>query len=255
MIVKAESKHYEEITSFCNGHILGSRIMCLMNCYGFDFDFFNIYFSCSDSVIKAVISDFDGNVTIISQTDCDFNEISDFLGFINYNSITTQESIAALLGLNGCELKTAYRYCGTATDSCVSENADETDYSSVYGLISRSIPDSFAENKEAYLSWLSDFTYRKRRNSARIKCIKEDGRVLGCALTSAECVSSAIISGVACDSSKRRSGIGKAVVLSLANELKKENKDVYVIALNASAEGFYEHISFEKHCVIAISER
>ena len=48
---------------------------------------------------------------------------------------------------------------------------------------------------------------------------------------------------------------GKLSDLKTIEQKIKENKDVYVIALNASAEGFYEHIGFEKHCVIAISER
>ena len=102
---------------------------------------------------------------------------------------------------------------------------------------------------------MSDFTYRKRRNSARIKCVRQEGGIIGCALTSAECENSAIISGVASDSSVRCKGIGKTAVLSLVDELKKENKEVYVIALNTAAEGFYEHIGFERHCVIAIAER
>ena len=125
----------------------------------------------------------------------------------------------------------------------------------MYSLISENIPGSFSCDKGAYLNWLSDFTFRKNRNAARMKCTKEGSKVVSCALTSAECRSSAIISGVASDKNKRSKGAGKAVVLSLAYELKNENKDVYVIALNDSAKSFYEHIGFEKTCDIAILER
>ena len=256
MVVKADSKHIKQIASFCKAHILGSRIICLMNCYGFDFDFYNVYLSYSqENTVQCVISDFDGNITIVCTPDCDYNEVSDFLNFINCNSVTTDNDTSSALKLENCELKNAYKYIGNGGDISTAENACENDYRAVYNLISKNIPDSFNKSNEAYFNWLSDFTYRKRRESARIKCIRQDSSIVGCALTSAECEYSAIISGVASDSSIRRKGIGKTVVLSLAEELKKENKDVYVIALNAVAEGFYEHIGFKKHCVIAISER
>ena len=39
--------------------------------------------------------------------------------------------------------------------------------------------------------------------------------------------------------------------MSIVDELIKENKKVYVIALNESAQGFYEHLGFIFNCDIA----
>lgn len=255
MIIKADKNSIDEITSFCKKCILGTRILCLMDCYGFSYDFFSIYLLYCNDELKSVLSNFDGNVTLVAEENCDCSEVVQFIDFIPYNSITTYKHTAEGLGIENYNIKKAYKYTGLNNVDNFAENAEETDYKSIYRLISRNIPDSFPEGNDAYLSWLSDFTYRKRRNRARIKCIKDNDTIISCALTSAESTVAAIISGVACDLSSRTKGIGKKTVLSLANKLKSENKDVYVIALNSSAEGFYEHIGFEKCCVIAISER
>ena len=45
------------------------------------------------------------------------------------------------------------------------------------------------------------------------------------------------------------------VAKSIKVKLKKEGKDVYVIALNESAQGFYEHIGFEFTENISFIER
>ena len=84
------------------------------------------------------------------------------------------------------------------------------------------------------------------RFAARAKGVFQDNELISCALTSAETENSSLLSGVACIKTKRQQGAGKRVVLSLANELQSENKKVYVIALNESAKGFYEHIGFKE---------
>ena len=51
------------------------------------------------------------------------------------------------------------------------------------------------------------------------------------------------------------SGYGKKTVLTLANELLKEGKRVYVIALNDSAKEFYKKIGFSECITVGYTER
>ena len=80
MIIKAENQHYDEISSFCKDRILGAKVMCLLECYKFRYDFFYLmlYYN-EETVLKAVISCFDGNITLVSDDDSDFDEITEYL--------------------------------------------------------------------------------------------------------------------------------------------------------------------------------
>ncbi len=255
MLIKATQKHRDIIAEFCKNNILGARISCLVNCYSFDYDFFNVMLCLNQNdELSCVIASFDENVTVHAKNSFNSEEVLQYLKMISFKSLTAERVVMDKLGFSKYEQKTAYRFFGKTADY-PANNANENDYKEIYHLISKAIPGSFSEKKEAYLSWLSDFTFRRKRNSARMKCIKEENELICCAMTSAECENDAIISGVACDENKRKKGAGKAIVLSVTNELIKENKNVFVIALNASAQGFYEHIGFEKECVIAIAER
>ena len=127
-------------------------------------------------------------------------------------------------------------------------------YKKLYNLVSENIPGSFSDNKESYLAFLSDFTYRKRRNLARSKGIILDGKLVSSVITSAEVPGNALISAVASDKSLRGSGLGKKTVLSMVSELESEGKNVYVIALNESAEGFYGHLGFKFNENITITK-
>ena len=81
---------------------------------------------------------------------------------------------------------------------------------------------------------------------SRIVYISEDAKTIVKELiSSAEVPGNALISAVASDKTVRGAGIGRKTVLTMLSELQSEGKNIYVIALNESAEGFYEHLGFE----------
>lgn len=222
--------------------------------YGFNRDFLDVWMIEQDGEFAGVLARFYDAATLVTQDVTDTEQIRTFLGMINYRTLVCSYETAQDLSLTISEVKNGYCFNGSACDFNMQQLCED-DYYKAYALISREIPGSFSDTKEAYLSFLSDYTFRERRGLARGVCSYCDDIIASTALTSSETDNAAVISGVACDKSCQKKGLGKATVLSLINSLKKENKTAYVIALNESAEGFYEHIGFDKVEKIAFIER
>ncbi len=244
MLKLAQEQDLKDILTFCDGDLIGTRIGCYCLSYGFEREFYRCWVSSSDGVIKAVIAKFYDSITLKTSSPEDAEEIKQFCEMLGYDEIMCSESCCKAVGFIPSELKRAYIFRGNAGEY-ICENLDEAYYKQLYTLISEAIPGSFKADNEAYLSWLSDFTFRKRRQNARCFGVTQSGELLSCVITSSEIKSSAIISGVATNRKARGTGLGKKTVLSAVKALESEGKDVYVIALNKSAEGFYEHIGFE----------
>lgn len=254
MIKLVEEVDLSSVYGFCKDSILGTKITCLLKAYGLERDFLNAWIYKAEDKITAVITKFFDNITLVSDMTDNLSEIKAFIEMIGYSSICMTELNAEKLCYGDRTVKKSYVFKDKSTCYSLCDLTEEY-YKDAYSLISKNIPDSFGESEEEYLSFLSDFTFRKRRGLARFKGTLVDDCVSSTALTSSETENSAIISGVACDLSVRKKGLGKKTVLALANELADENKTVYVIALNESAEGFYEHIGFEFNEKISFIER
>lgn len=244
MLKLAEEKDLESILSFCEGDLIGTRIACYCLSYGFDRDFFTCWVNLVGDEIKGIVAKFYDSVTIKIKDECEADEIRQFTHMLPHSEIFLNERCCEALGYSASEIKRAYVFRGNSGEY-FSDNLGEEYHKQLYSLISEAIPGSFKADSESYLSWLSDFTFRKKRGLARSKGITEGGRLLSCVMTSSETSSSAIISGVAASKKARGTGLGKATVLSAVSELISEGKKVYVIALNESAEGFYEHLGFK----------
>lgn len=244
------------IEMLCNGSILGTKILCYLNAYGFDRDFLNVWIDENYGVVSAVITKFYDDVTILYNEQADADQLCMFVNMVGFNTVCCSDELSEKFKTENYVLKNGYRFDGHLDlDKYTADSITENDTESAYKLICKEIPGSFSDNREAYLSFLSDYTFRERRGLARGVCTHDDNKVLSVALTSSETKNAAIVSGVACDSSFKKRGLGKQTVLTLTGLLKHEEKEVYVIALNESAEGFYEHIGFKKKEKIAFIER
>lgn len=253
MLKLASENDLAEILRFCDSDLLGIRIGCYCLAYGFERDFLKVWINETDGIINTAIAKFYDSVTVKSSS-TDTSEITEFLNMIGYTSLDADADFCRRTLLDVCSTKKAYIFRGISTENTAEEIGEEN-YKSLYSLVSENIPGSFVNSKEAYLSFLSDFTFRKRRGFARSKGIVSDGKLVSCVITSAETDKCALLSAVASDKSVRGKGYGKKTVLSAVNELLNENKDVYVIALNESAQSFYEHIGFEYYTDICHIER
>lgn len=219
--------------------VLGTRIYCYALCYGFDKTF--IDFWAGNDVI---VARFDNTFTVKAGDNADFHELREFIDVIGAKDIITEEQTAKSLGFTGFKTKKSYIFVGDGYESSDVVELDESYISELYSVISSSIPDSFGSDRNAYLSFLSDYMFRKNRGFSRAYGVIVDNKLASTVITSAESDDSAILSGIACRDEFRKNGLGKKTVLTLASLLSKKNKNIYVIALNKAAEGFYEHIGF-----------
>lgn len=252
MLKLANEKDLESILRFCDGDLLGTRIGCYCLAYGFERDFLNIWIDGAGGKISTVIAKFYDSITL--KTSDNAEEIIEFIYMIGFSSLNMNADTCRRFGMEADSIKKSYIFKGDTAENFVTEIAEEH-YRALYSLICENIPGSFIDTKDAYLSFLSDFTFRKRRKLARCKGIIQDGKLVSSVITSAETDKCALLSAVASDKSVRGTGHGKRTVLSAVSELKNENKNIFVIALNESAQGFYEHIGFEYYTDICHIER
>ncbi len=255
MLKLLNEENLSDILDFCKNSILGTRISCYALCYGFERNFLMFWGSNGTEGLNTVIAKFYDDVTVITSNASDLNEVSEFTTMLGYKTLTTGAHNARLMNFDKYIVKKGYKFETKEFAEHQCEAASEGDFKQIYSLVSKSIPNSFSDTKEAYLEFLSDYTFRFYKGYANAVCIREGENVVACAMTAAQSNDSALISGVACDEKFRKSGLGKKVVLSLADKMIKENKDVFIIALNESAEGFYEHIGFKEVEKIAFIDR
>ncbi len=173
---------------------------------------------------------------------------------LGFKSILTTSETAEKCGIANFETKPIL-YCKNISGTVETSTAEVPDMKAVYELFCSCFPSSYIRNKDSYLSWLSDFTFRRNRSLARIEMAFCGSKIVAAALTSAECENGAVISSVACDKEFRLNGFGKAVSLSLAQKLQAENKNVFVIAENNELSAFYKKIGFKDCGFAAYIER
>lgn len=239
MLKLASEQDINSVLCICDGDVLGTRIGCYALAYGFERDFLHIWF---DESTETVLAKFYDSMTLVSRSD-DFEEIRSFIEMIGFHSLEAYSCVCGKLGYTTDTVKKSYVFAGNAQDYGAIEIGEEY-YKTLYNLVSVNIPGSFVNSKEAYLSFLSDYTFRRLRGFARAKGFIIDKNLVSSVITSAETNNCALISAVTSDKSYRGTGLGKKTVLSMVSELVNENKKVFVVALNESAEGFYEHLGF-----------
>lgn len=242
MLKLANNSDIERIVSFSKNQAIGVRISCGALAYGLEGKMFSVWMQLDDNDnITALFSSFCGACTIIANELADYEELSLFSSSIG-SSLCGDIKVLEKINLKTDNIKTMYVFNGKATNyDNVKPFGDEK---KIYDLVSRVIPGSFKADEESYLDFLSDLTYRRNRNFARLRAITQFDEIMACCITAAEDSSRALISAVASSEKARGKGYGKAVVLSMVNSIIEDNKQAYVIALNDSAQSFYEAIGF-----------
>ena len=243
MLKTAMESDYQKLCVLCADSAFGSYIVCRATAYGFDKSFAKIFICENESgEITGAVSLLDNNAVVVAKENCNFEELSFFVASFGFSSILTDSVTAKKCGFQNFEIKPVLCFEGFGEDF---KTDSSPEMKSVYELFCSSFPDSYSRDKNSYLTWLSDYTYRKNRGCCRLKAICDSETVCAAALTCSECPESAVISSVACNEKYRKKGYGKAVTISLANELRIENKKVYVISQDDNTTVFYQKIGFK----------
>ena len=243
MMRLSESADRTKLTAFCGDSLCGAYILCRYSCYGNDYPFVRCYIDRDSDTVRTAISVLEGTAVLLTSDATDYEELAVCLPLLGVRSVMTDEETAQKLPFPCTQTRQALRFDSVAAAAHATDDAPLRD---VYDLIAASIPNAFPKGEEAYLHFLSDFTFRRNRGCARLKAVLENDTLTACALTVAETETAAVISGVACRADCRGKGFGKTVVSAMLSDLQHERKTPHVIALNDNAIGFYKRLGFHE---------
>lgn len=256
MLKLAEKGDLKRLKSYCFKNVFGAYIICRAEAYGFSSSFSKIWIGENENgKINCAVSSLDGNAVVLASEDCDFEELSFMIFAFGFSSVMTDAETARKCGIKDFEIKPVLRFESSLNFTETVTFDTEEDMKGVYELFSFCFPERYGKSKNEYLSWLSDFTFRKNRNLARLEVLHVGSKVVSAAATAAQCEDAAVISSVACAEEYRGKGFGVAVTLSLVLKLKSENADVFVVAENGNLSRFYEKIGFKECGFAAYIER
>lgn len=231
---------------------LAAYVMCRAKCYGFNSSFCETWLCRDGGRIVAALSVLNNNAVLYCNGLTDFEELGVFLRSRCFNSLLTDFDSAEKIGFGDCEKKQALVFDGEYPTYV---SLKEADMAQTYSLLNECFPNEFSFEREQYLSWLSDLTFRKNRNFARVASIFEGDELCASALTVAETENAAVVGGVCCKESKRKHGFGREAMLSLLFRLKQEGRKSFVFSDPDVAEGFYKKIGFTHFKNAAYIER
>lgn len=253
MLKLCNSADREALENFCNiSDPFASYVLCRARAYGLEKRFCETWLCSSADKVTAALSVLNGNAVLYSNGSSDFEELESFINATDFNTLLTDASSVKMLGFSDFKKKQALVF---SADTPKSELLGTADYRQVYSLLCECFPHEYVREKEHYLEWLSDITFRSRQNLARVRSVFDGGGLCSNALTVAETDKTAVIGGVCCKAEKRGLGLGKKAVLSIVSELLDEKKNVFVLANDDVAEGFYKKIGFSLYENSAYIER
>lgn len=195
----------------------------------------------SEDNTTALLSSVDGNFTLISTEDTDFEEIKEFLEFFGCNSVLSDVPLSA-----SAKSYALFRFLGNNSsednfDYCVLDSASTVSlYKEFYSLL-------FADLENDFDLWYCDFSKKIVNNDAKAICLKQDEKPVSIAIAPMLYKNTAIISGVYTLKNCRNKGFSKATIYKLIEELKKNNVTDIYLWCEKDVEEFYEKIGFEKN--------
>lgn len=238
MIKLLTGSRTDEFVSFCESTVLGSCISTKLLAYGLDTPTQYFWYSESDGKISAVFNKDGSLLTVSGRTD--FDELFEFIRIIGCTSVYFD----FIPDFDDRNIKRddilIYK---TPSETGETADIDSENIKNIFPII---YEDRTKEEREiVFGSWYPDISLKKRRGLIRAKGIMHGNKLVSCAVTCSENETTAVITGVATLKKYRRNGFAKRCVITLANELKSENKQVYLITDNEKTKKWYEKMGFE----------
>lgn len=243
------------IKDVCSHDVYGTRIYAYYLTYGNKFDFFKAWVQTDESgKITAAVCLIDGSMTLTCTDDADFEELAAFIGMMGFDSLQCDREKAKRLGL--CEDLWGYvvRYRRNENPKKAFGNTVfgfDGDLSKIYSLIKSANLIGVGD----YLPWLSDVSYRIKKDTAKPLCAYDGGRIMSCASALFITDSAALLGAVATDPDYRSMGLAGELVTTLGNEMNSLGKRAELLCKHDSIVEFYHGIGFETAGEWAIIER
>lgn len=229
-------KDYEEF-GFLPSDPYAARITALFKTYGADYDFALFWVQKTDGVPCAAISRVDGNMTLCTNGNADYEEIIHFMNAVGYQSLTCSFEDMEKLGFEPTDSSFTVRFKGGENIGKIASLRDY-DKRKVFDLL-----ESCGFELGDYGAFLSDVCSRINKGTASMIAAEENGGLCACAFALFEGEKSVLLGAVATSPEARGRGFASAIVNEIANE--KSDKDVFLFCRNDGLRSFYEKIGFE----------
>ena len=131
MLRMLDFNDFDTVKKLSVGSILGTRICCYAQCYGFDKSF--VDFWAGDGVL---VARFENAFTIKADANADFDEIREFIDVIGAEEIVTDEKTATAISFTETHIKSGYRFIGDGLVCKEVSVLDEDYISELYDIIS-----------------------------------------------------------------------------------------------------------------------
>ncbi len=217
-----------------------TRIRCYFDTYGAG-KIAEFWIQTQEGETTAWIGRWEDSVTVSARPHADFEELAEFVSFLGGKNVIGPPELClpdGFLRQQGESL----RYVGGASVASSEEILENPSGDRLYRLLSACQSDSLLlPSRDGFLS---DYARRVRLGTGRAKLLCRDGVDVALAMTTAEAPDSALLGGVACLPSYRGQGLATVVLTHLAEELARENKQVFLAAGTAELAEFYKRRGF-----------
>ena len=241
-MLRLQEEKDNRLTSFCERDVFGTRISACMTVYSTEYPFALFYLQEIGEQVTAALCKIDGAMTICCAENADFEELSQFVKAVGFDSLLCDASACSRLCLEAKKNGLIVEYGGMKIkyDNQSALFAAGFELSDVYDILKRSNFDGLGNRAQ----WLSDVSFRVNRGAAKAAAVQEDGELAACAMVLFETQAAALIGAVATLPAHRGKGYAGALVTSIAREEKAANKRVELLCASNGIVDFYQKLGF-----------
>lgn len=222
--------------------------------YGLYNENLKFWLDVENNKIRCVILKYYSGMHIFSKNkDCNYNEIIKLIKYENPSVICAEKYLIENLSdkFNENEYKAEYGWVRVLSKQYPCENsmvkkAEENDFEEISKLIINDHMGEFYELDEL----IAQIKEREDDNYGRNYIIKDEGKIVSNASTTAEIDEIAVLSNVITNPLYRGKGLATKVCAKLCNDLIDEGKKIYLINYTDESTGLYDKLGFEVSCEI-----
>ena len=218
-----------------------TRILSLYECYGGGYDFVGFWVQERDGEIVAAISRFEDKFSLYLTDRSDGEELSAFLRFQGAGAVMAARRFSMDLETKSAITGQVLRYTGGDYNSGLELYRPEI--KAYYDLLQSCASESFRVPE--YMTFLSDVTHRCNLGKCTLLGTDIGGALASGVMTVSETDNAAILGAVATHPDHRRKGLSRELIKTLASQIARQGRAVYVFSASEANTRFYENSGFE----------